>query len=305
MLTRRILGLSVATGSTAYLVISFAKSYQRIPWNALDLELSYVVMAIFLIGACHVANSFLWTYLLVGSGVSMRWREGFGVYALSQATKYLPGGIWQPVSSVAISKRRGVATSSAAAATLTHLFITVMSASILGGTLLGLVLDSRGWWVLAALPLVFLVHPRSAAKTFEFAARFLHRPWKLQVTIPFARTLHVLLLSSLLWLGYGLSTAWLGVAADLTEASDSLLIIGAFSLSWAAGFLAFPVPGGIGVREAVFVFLTTPAIGAGESVIVAALSRFAFTLCDGGLAGFAYYVLKGSRVAGDTLGRDG
>jgi uncharacterized membrane protein YbhN (UPF0104 family) len=44
-------------------------------------------------------------------------------------------------------------------------------------------------------------------------------------------------------------------------------------VSWMAGFVVVGVPGGIGVRETVFISMTTATLGAGVAVSVAVLSR--------------------------------
>jgi hypothetical protein len=50
-------------------------------------------------------------------------------------------------------------------------------------------------------------------------------------------------------------------------------------LSWILGFLAFPIPAGAGVREAVFVAASGLPAGLGATIAIA--SRLAFILVDG------------------------
>jgi uncharacterized membrane protein YbhN (UPF0104 family) len=44
-------------------------------------------------------------------------------------------------------------------------------------------------------------------------------------------------------------------------------------VSWMAGFVVVGVPGGIGVRETIFISMTTATLGAGVAVSTAVLSR--------------------------------
>jgi uncharacterized membrane protein YbhN (UPF0104 family) len=53
----------------------------------------------------------------------------------------------------------------------------------------------------------------------------------------------------------------------------------ASAVSWAAGFLAIPAPGGIGVRESVFVL--TSGMASQDAAAAALLARVAFVVADG------------------------
>jgi uncharacterized membrane protein YbhN (UPF0104 family) len=50
-------------------------------------------------------------------------------------------------------------------------------------------------------------------------------------------------------------------------------------VAWCAGFLAIPAPGGIGVRESIFVL--TSGMAAHDAAAAALLARLAFVVADG------------------------
>ena len=78
-------------------------------------------------------------------------------------------------------------------------------------------------------------------------------------------------------------TALVGQAARLGEQLDARLVtqlIYATSVSWMAGFVVVGVPGGIGVRETVFLSLMTAPLGSGVAVSVAVLSRVVSIVVD-------------------------
>jgi hypothetical protein len=81
----------------------------------------------------------------------------------------------------------------------------------------------------------------------------------------------------LAWLGYGLSTRWL--AAGLFAGADLPLLAasGAFAVSYLAGLLALAVPGGLVVRETIFVVLLRPFVGFSAAVALAIASRLLMT----------------------------
>jgi uncharacterized membrane protein YbhN (UPF0104 family) len=76
-----------------------------------------------------------------------------------------------------------------------------------------------------------------------------------------------------------IGTATWTVARALDPEAPLVGVVTAAAASWLAGFLAVPVPGGVGVREAVFVALApTMAPGVAETTAVAV--RVAFVGVD-------------------------
>ena len=64
------------------------------------------------------------------------------------------------------------------------------------------------------------------------------------------------------------------------DASLVVTLIYATCVSWIAGFVIIGLPGGLGVREAVFISLMTAPLGAGLAVSVAVISRVVSVAVD-------------------------
>lgn len=58
------------------------------------------------------------------------------------------------------------------------------------------------------------------------------------------------------------------------------LIVVATCLSWVAGFVVLPAPGGLGAREAVFSALMIGSLTPSKVAAVAVLTRLAFVVVD-------------------------
>ncbi|MBA2628134.1 MAG: hypothetical protein H0U85_08975 [Gemmatimonadales bacterium] len=86
------------------------------------------------------------------------------------------------------------------------------------------------------------------------------------------------------WIGYGCAL-WL-LARGLLDAPNLTIVraIGAFTAAYLAGFLAFGLPAGIGVREAVFVTMTQGVLGLPASLALAFASRLLLTAAEFGAA---------------------
>lgn len=181
----------------------------------------------------------------------------------SQLTKYLPaGGFVQAAGQVSMSVTAGARISQAATATVTLAFITVVAGCTVSS---GLVFAaSLPMWVRAISLLGLLAPALLHRRVLGFALQAAHRLVR-RVPDPGALPSQRRLLVSFSW---ALANAVTGSAAYavLLRSSgvdtDPVTVISAFSLSWVVGYLVFPLPGGIGVREAVLVAVVPGASSA-------------------------------------------
>ena len=74
------------------------------------------------------------------------------------------------------------------------------------------------------------------------------------------------------------------------EVPQLLLVVSAFVASWAAGFISVITPGGIGVREGVFVILLSSFLTVHEAALVAILARALWTIAELGCASLAVFL---------------
>ncbi len=191
-------------------------------------------------------------------------------HALSQLTKYLPGGIWQPASQISVVAG-GPTTVRRAATGYVWGMVVYVGVGALVATGNAVFPDpplATPWRMVAAtgllVPLVLLpaVHRRMSA----VMARIGRGP------VADARPPSTTRLVSA-FLAFGLSVvvdaaAYALLLRDLVPEVGFAAALAAFAAAWTLGVLAVPVPSGIGVREAVLV----GALGAGglESPVVAA-----------------------------------
>jgi hypothetical protein len=100
------------------------------------------------------------------------------------------------------------------------------------------------------------------------------------------------------WVGYGIAL-WLLARGILPDAGLRLLpAIAVFTASYLAGFLALLAPGGLGVREGLFILMLQGSIGIGAATALALASRLMLTLTEFGAAAPFLATPKGrARVA--------
>lgn len=96
------------------------------------------------------------------------------------------------------------------------------------------------------------------------------------------------------WLLIG-SATW-AVARALDAGAPWAGVVAVTSLSWLAGFVALPAPGGLGVREAAFTFLAADLLDPGVAAATAVTARLVFVTVDAAGAALAL-PLVGAREA--------
>lgn len=204
-------------------------------------------------------------------------------YFPGQLGKYVPGGVWPIVGRSELAVRDGVARTAAYASVglslgLTYLAAVLWAVAIAAPALTELTADSRAIAVMALLPLgVAVLHPAVLGRLVALAERVLGRA--IEVAVPsWGVTLQLLLWHVPAWVFVGLATWFTARAFD--PSPPLLGVLFATAVAWVAGFVVLGVPGGIGVREAVFVSLLSLALPGGAASAVALVARLVFVVVD-------------------------
>ncbi|WP_158542828.1 lysylphosphatidylglycerol synthase transmembrane domain-containing protein [Phytoactinopolyspora halophila] len=240
--------------------------------------------------------------VLVGAGgmllVGLGWRRCLAVlgvrrsvvdtlyrYYVGQLGKYVPGGIWPVVGRGEMARRGGVPGAAAYASTVLSMVVTYLAALLTAVVALLLDVVDAGttagdWWlVLLVLPVGVLgLHPRVVNGVLRLGRRVSGR--KLDVPVPrWPESVVLVLWHVPAWVAIGMST-WLVAVSLAPVAPDPRNLVFAAVVSWFVGFVVVGSPGGIGVREAVFVALAASLSSAGVAAAVALTVRVLFIVVD-------------------------
>jgi hypothetical protein len=181
----------------------------------------------------------------------------------SQLTKYLPaGGFVQAAGQVSMTVTAGARVGEAATAAAVWAFTTIVAGCTLAA---GLVFaGSLPTWLraisLCGLLAPSLLHRRVLALALHAAHRLVRRvpdpdvlPTQRRVLVSFAWSLGNAVTGS---------AAYAVLLGALGTDTGPVTVMSAFALSWVVGFLVFPLPSGIGIREAVLVAVVPGASSA-------------------------------------------
>ena len=206
------------------------------------------------------------------------YNEAFSITSITQLGKYLPGGIWHFAGKFGIYKVKGISTRQTTQAMIYENIWLLSSATVIGllmllgssgGVMCGyfdLLCDPRVVTaLLIALPFAWLA-------ALYFYERYFFKDKKADLS-GFGL---VLLEQMAIWALFGVSF-WLVFPP---HAGFLMPVIGAFSLSWVAGYVAFFAPGGIGIREVLLTVILGGFFASQEVAVYATIHRVLWVLME-------------------------
>jgi hypothetical protein len=233
--------------------------------NVVEFFLAAAMFALFLFAFRAMA----WRYIVVRLGHRLPVAAATRIWSTSELARYLPGAVFQVVGRVFLIKPYGVRGSVTSVSQILELTVFLLANILLAVACLAyfgvknLTGAARTWMVvaMALVPvLMFLLHPRITYRIIDWVMLRLGKP-PIQHPLSGRQMLGILCwnLVGLLWQSLAVFLLTHD-ALGLTKPQWWWIVAGAYCLAWCAGFLAVWAPGGIGVRELVFVAAMTVAL---------------------------------------------
>jgi len=241
----------------------------------------------------------LWFKILRHLGTSVNFSRASGIWFGSQIIKYIPGKIWFIVSRVYFA-RKLMSRSRILIATFLEMILMLISPVLVfnlsnGSKILkNINISSYANIAILISTLLCLVglHPFFLQKILNFFTR-IFKSRQFFISFQYSMILKLLLLYCLNWFLYGLAN-YLILAAFLPFWPEMFFQITAvFAIAYVLAFLSLITPGGIGVKEAIQVYLLT-RMGCPGTIAVAAsvISRLIWNFYEL-LGGLIFVGLKG------------
>ena len=278
-----VLGTAIGVAGLVFVAVRIGRDREAIADAVESSEPGWLIVAVVVGLAAMTLLGVNWLVIVRQGGAPAPWRRGLYWFFVGQLGKYVPGGIWPIVGQAELAHRdrtpRPVAYWSTAMSMVATLLGAVVVAAIAGmvspaGSRLIPLLLGVGLIVGFAA----LAHRRVRAALHRLAARFTSRELRLPEARWFASIVARYLPVWVLFSGMNIFSARaLGAPLD---ADLVVTLIYATCVSWIAGFVIIGLPGGLGVREAVFISMMTAPLGAGLAVSVAVISRVVSVAVD-------------------------
>jgi hypothetical protein len=281
-----LLGLAIVGFAVRSLVRNWGElSAQPLDWN---VEPGWLVLSALVVWLMYGLLIAAWRMMLTAWGRGLDFWSAARIWTVSSLGKYVPGKVWAVAGMAVMAQRAGVgavpATGSAVILQVLAIGTGAAVAALTGWSSLRTAYPGAETGLAALLALSVaaagvLLWPGSVRRVLRVAV-----PDATAVTPPGGAVLFGIAANTFAWLGYGVAL-WLLARGLLPGAGLGLLrAIAVFTASYLAGFLALFAPGGIGVREGVFILMLQGPIGIGAATALAIASRLLLTVTELGAA---------------------
>jgi uncharacterized membrane protein YbhN (UPF0104 family) len=249
-------------------------------WLVLSLVLTWLMYALLILG---------WRSMLSSWGQRLDGWSAARIWILSSLGKYVPGKVWAVAGMALLAQRAGVApwaaTGSAVVMQVLAIGTGAAVAGLAGAHTIELAQRGAGTVLMllvagAIISVGLLLWPPFLRRVLRLAA-----PQAVGERQPTGRGIVIGIATNIVaWLGYGLALWLLGRGLLPTSGLGLRLAIAVFTASYLAGFLALFAPGGIGVREGLFILMLQKPLGVGAATSLALASRLLLTVAELGAA---------------------
>jgi hypothetical protein len=288
--------IRVALGVVGLAIVAFAarslvRNWEELRSQPLDwrVEPGWLVLSALVVWAMYALLIAAWRGVLAGWGQRLDgWTAG-GIWTVSSLGKYLPGKVWAVAGMALLAQRAGVPPWAATGSAVVMQGLAIGTGAAVAGLTGREAIEAAHPGARAVLGL--LVAGAVLGVALLLWPPFLRRLLRLLAPdaeargAPAAAGIGFGIAANLVaWLGYGVAL-WLLARGLLPGAGlDPLLAVAVFTASYLAGFLALFAPGGLGVREALFIIMLQGPLGIGAATALAIASRVLLTITEFGAA---------------------
>lgn len=286
-----LIGIAIGVAGLAFVAVKIIRDRKEIA-DALDsAQFGWLVVAFVSGLAAMTLIGVNWLWIMRAGGAAAPRRRGLAWFFVGQLGKYVPGGIWPIVGQAELAHRGRTPRPLAYSSTAVSMAATFLGAAVVGAVT-GLWSLDGDRWIPAVLCIALVIGfatycvPQVRAAMEAVVTRATKRSTLLPAPIWVAEVVGRHLPVWVLFSGMNIFTV-----SALGESLDTQLVVRLIAvtcLSWMAGFVIVGLPGGIGVRETVFISLMTASLGGPLAVSVAVVSRIVSVAVD--LAGAAISV---------------
>jgi uncharacterized membrane protein YbhN (UPF0104 family) len=283
LMRSKVVRLAFLAAVLVLLAVALVDQGQTLWHEVQRLSAPIVLLAFVLNLGGLICSMMVWRELLADLGSRVSVPEAWRIMYIGQLAKYIPGSIWPVLAQAELGADRGIARSRSALSVLLSYAVMTTSGLVVAAVTLPFATAASAaqyFWVLFLIPLAIVaLSPPVLNRLLRLVLRLSHRP-ELEQGVSFRGLARTMAWAVAGWTFNGLEVYVLMRQLAGDRQGTLLVSIGAYSLSWAVGFLAVFAPAGTGVREAVMVAVlhvrTTTAI----ALVIALVTRATAVLCD-------------------------
>ena len=280
----RLITWSVCALVMGFVVYALVKQFRALDWSQVHFATAPALAAV----ACLFAVSAMqlvarWT-LLIAYGYPLDWRIQLPAAWVPQLGKYVPGGVASVGGAVILLRKHGVPATVGLTVALLLDGLAVVAGLIVSTPLLmwgPIRKDYPEVWIASVGVTVaglMVLHPRVFVGLLNILLKRMKRQPITQVP-PIGRYLWPVIASFAQWVFTGFALWFMTSAITPVTVQLLPLFIGCAALAWTVSYLMPFAPGGLGIREALYLITLGPVIGAKVAIVVVAM-RIVQTLIE-------------------------
>jgi uncharacterized membrane protein YbhN (UPF0104 family) len=290
-----LLSVSIACFLMTILLIKLWQHYDILFEQKVFLSPPGIILSLPFLILSYFFIPYMWRMILESLEVSVSYRKAFQIQYLSHLGKYIPGKVWPYLAQSYLASQAKIPVKT----TLLSNAILMCLMSI--GSFLVFALSFLSWNIfplsmryLVAFLSFFLAYIFLSKNILEKCLIFLKKYFKhVDIIFP-GKFLNYPRLFTALFLNWVIF--WIGLYIMINSfynisLNRSVIIVGAFSISWLVGYYAFLSPGGLGVQEGVQVYLLQFFFPLPISIVIALAVRLWMTIGDLGISLLAVALL--------------
>ncbi len=267
-------------------------------WHEVQkLSWPVVLIAFVLCLAGLICSLMVWREMLADLGSRLSVPEAWRIYFIGGLSKYVPGSIWPVLAQSELGADRGIPRSRSALSVLLCYVVMTCSGAVVAAITLpfaNAASIAQYFWVLFLIPVgIVVLSPWVLNRLLRLVLRLARQP-ALPQGVSFRGLARTMTWAMAGWACNGLMVYVLMRELSGVRQGTLLVSVGAYSLSWAIGFLAVFAPAGAGVREAVMVAVLHTQTTTAIALTVALVAR-AFSVVADALTGAIASALVGRR----------
>lgn len=235
--------------------------------------------------AAYAILPLIWSNVLKYMGYRLRFSDAWHIYYIGNLGRYIPGKVWAVAGMAYMAEKAGIPAATAGAAAVFAQVYSLLSSFVF--FLIFLIFNVTYFygyhilWIVAVfciLAVIFLF-PRNLEYALNYCLKkFGREPVRIGITPRSA--LKIIAFYSVSWILFG-AAFWVLISAAVGRGQVNLLFAsGAWATAYAIGFLAFFVPGGLGVREGILGLFFMNVLPVGVGIIIAGVSRLIVTIIE-------------------------
>ena len=271
-----LLGVLIGLAGLAFVAVRIVRDRDEIADAFASVDPAWLLAAVVAGLAAMTVLGLNWLVILRHAGARAPRRRGLNWFFVGQLGKYVPGGIWPIVGQAELAHRAATPRSIAYSTTALSMVATLLGATATAA-IAGLVAPagSRLLPTLLAIGLAIVLLALASSTVRARLHGLADRVTTRELRLPEVRWFSGIVARYVpVWVLFAGMNVFSVVALGGTlDAGLTVTVIYATCVSWIAGFVIIGLPGGLGVREAVFISMMTGPLGAGLAVSVAVVSR--------------------------------